>query len=45
MGVCLLVVSLLAAIYNYQGKVDRGLQLDVGDAVQIYEECSGEFYA
>lgn len=33
----------LAAIYNYQGKGEHGLQLAIGDAVQIYEECSGNY--
>jgi hypothetical protein len=31
----------LSAIYNFDGKVDHGLQLDIGDAVQIYEGCAG----
>ncbi|CAB4001919.1 dedicator of cytokinesis 3 isoform X1, partial [Paramuricea clavata] len=29
------------AIYNFDGKVNHGLQLDIGDAVQIFEGCAG----
>ena len=29
------------AIYNFDGKVRHGLSLDIGDTVQIMEECQG----
>lgn len=39
-GVCVFVV---AAIHNWNGDVPHGLELDVGDSVEILEEC-GPWY-
>ena len=33
----------LPAIYNFDGKVKLGLPLNIGDTVQIIEECQGKF--
>lgn len=30
-----------SAIYNFDGNVTHGLQLNIGDAVQIFEGCAG----
>ena len=31
------------AIYNFDGKVKMGLPLNIGDTVQIIEECQGKY--
>ena len=36
-------LSFFAAVYNWRGDTRYGLPLEIGETVQILEECSGEF--
>jgi hypothetical protein len=35
-------LSILTAIYNWPGEIQYGLPLEIGDTVQIFEECLGK---
>jgi hypothetical protein len=40
-----LLFSLLTAVYNWPGETRYGLPLEIGETVQILEECAGKFHS